>query len=92
LTLLHPHLFARGITEEQATALIGAQWREYLLEQQLSVQELRILQNIVRTGTSLEKPYTNAPVQVELIKHRLERAKLEVQFYSLALDEIASNE
>jgi hypothetical protein len=75
---------AKWTAEDQMTALIGAQWREFLLEQQLSGQELSI-------AGCPELPSTDAPVQVELVKHRLERAKLEVQLYSLALNAAQSD-
>jgi hypothetical protein len=84
LTLLHPHFFATSIAEEQIIALIGAQWREFMLEQQLSGQELCILRNLPE-GTMVPRS-ENAPVQVELVKQRLERAKLEVQLYNLVLN------
>jgi hypothetical protein len=86
LTLIHPHFITRWITQDRVAALVGAQWKEFLLEQELAGQELTLLRNVILAGTSLGPPSTDAPVQVELIKHRLERAKLEVQLYSLALD------
>ena len=55
-----------------------------MLEQQLSGQELCILRNLPE-GTMVPRS-ENAPVQVELVKQRLERAKLEVQLYDLVLN------
>lgn len=78
-----PHYLVERVPEDKVEALVRARWQEHQLEQHLHQAAEPCKQTSV-----IEMPRTTIPLietQVQLCRHTLERAKLEVEIYSEAL-------